>query len=629
MREELVEFVLNEGISPFSSGKTLLKKDRKSVFMTKDARKIYSKVLGKVSGEFVFSESSNIWNCFGLDINIDEIRRRQEFFKTLVSKAGSRSSAGMASVNPQSVVGSGRFLKELSKPRASWKPKYDVVVVTEDEGSFIKLNELSCGVILLTNQNDVADLERYDVVQVVDCDDFVGVLERLPQSVFLDDVEDVYLERFLEELSGWRENFAILNGVEVSGDLRECLDDLIECFALLENKEGSIITEGEVERVLEEINEEVGENIKEMTISGSGLMKMLGEGKMPDSILEVIRDAIERSGIPEHIFNLGIPVSVDYKELQAQIKIQSANEFSDVAERIKRNASKLKKIPGLLKRLEAEILVEDFCNGVAEWMVDGGWSMVGEEDSGVRFPGVSKELLLEDCYNMFLKDAQPISFILNDEAKCSILTGANSGGKTTLLEHVLQNIGLFRMGLPVSGNNFKCPVFDAVYYFAKTKGSTSKGAFETLLTQMAQIGVSQSEEAGDRFALIGHDSTDPQVAGGTLILADEIEAVTEPGVAGKIIGASAEYFIKRGCFVILATHLGAEIAKSLPQGARVDGIEASGLDENFNLIVNHNPVLGRLASSTPELIVERMAGSLGGDYFNHLLGKIREKNSDN
>jgi len=602
MRGELVEFVLENGLSPFSPGKSLIKKGA-SIYKTKDAKKIHSKVLGKLSAGFVFGESSNLWNCFGVDSSEEEVKKRQAFFRELKVQGPEFKE----------VLGS------LERPRASWKPRYDVVVVTEDEGSFVRLNELSCGVVLLTSQNDVAELERYDVVQVVDCEDFRGMLERLPQSVFLDSVEDVYLERFLEELSGWRENFAILNGagnvscsggasvgsVGVSEGLRECLDLLIEPFALLENKEGKIITEGEVESALEDINEEVGEKIKEMTISGEVIMKMLGEGKMSEEILEIVRGAIERSGIGEHVFNLGIPVSIDYKELEAQIKIQSANEFSDVADRIKRNAGKLKGIPGILRRLEAEIIVEDFCNSVGNWMAED-----------MKFPFSGEDLFLEDGLNMFLSEPQPISFILDDKARCSILTGANSGGKTTLLEHVLQDISLFRMGLPVRGE-FRGPAFDEVYYFAKTKGSTSKGAFETLLTQMAGIKTGRN----------------------TLILADEIEAVTEPGVAGRIIGATAEYFVEKGCFLILATHLGEEIAKALPNRARVDGIEASGLDENFNLIVNHNPVLGRLASSTPELIVERMAaksrasrgegrlvlGAGKGGYFEFLFEKIRKK----
>ena len=136
----------------------------------------------------------------------------------------------------------------------------------------------------------------------------------------------------------------------------------------------------------------------------------------------------------------------------------------------------------------------------------------------------------------------------------------------------------------------------------KTKGSASKGAFETLLSQMSKI------KPGEH----------------SLILADEIEAVTEPGVAGKIISATADYFIRKNCFMVLATHLGYEIQKSLPEGARIDGIEAKGLDENFNLIVDHNPVLGRLAHSTPELIVERMANSDGSDYFLHLHKSLKK-----
>lgn len=571
MRRELLEFVSENGLSPFSSGKSLVKKESQGIYRTRDARRVHGLVLNKLSSGFVFSETSNIWNCFGTDVKRDEILRRQKFFSGLKSK-------------------SNNFLKNLGRPRSTWKPKYDVVVVTEDESTFVKLNELGCGVVLISSQNDVSDLERYDVVQVVDCDEYRGVLERLPQSVFLNSADDAYLERFLEELSGWRENFAILNGTDVSLELRECLDSLIESFVLLENKEGKIISEGEVEEALEEINEWIAEEIREMKISGEDLIKMLGEGKMPAEILQIVQRAVRESGIPEHIFNLGVPVSVDYKELEAQIKLASATEFTDVSERIKRSASTLKAIPGILRRLEAEILVEDFVLGIAKYF-----------DVNMRFPEAGEDLFLGDSVNMFLKNATPISFILNDEARCSILTGANSGGKTTLLEHVLQNISLFRMGLPLMGE-FRCPVFEDVYYFAKTKGSTSKGAFETLLSQMSEIKPGRS----------------------TLILADEIEAVTEPGVAGRIIGATAEYFVRKGCFIVLATHLGVEIAKNLPARARVDGIEASGLDDKFNLIVNHNPVLGRLASSTPELIVERMALAHKGEYFEYLFKRMKK-----
>jgi DNA mismatch repair protein MutS2 len=570
MKNELINFVIENNLSPFSSAKTSLRVSGESIFKTKDAKAIHTKVLSKLSSEFVFSETGNLWNVFGFSGDIVEIRKRQEFFKGLN-------------------ISNSEVFSRLEKPRANWSSRYDIVAVTEDESTFVSLNKLGCAVQLLVSDNDVSDLEKYDIIQVVDCDDFVPLLERLPQSVFLGSVEDVYLERYLEELSGWRDNFAVLNSVDVSVEVRNLLDELLSMFALLENKEGKIISESEAERILEEVNDVVNDKIKEMTISGEGLVKMLSEGKMPVGILEIVRGAIEASGLSEHVFNLQIPVTIDYKELEDQIKRQSASEFTDMAERVKRNAEDLKRIPDILEKLSAMILVEDFCSGVLKYI-----------GSGKSYPVFSENFHMSGAKNLFLRDAQAIDFQLDNFSRCSILTGANSGGKTTLLEHVLQNISLFNLGLPVFGE-VHLPMFSDVYYFAKTKGSASKGAFETLLTQMSGI----------------------KNEGKVLILADEIEAVTEPGVAGRIISATAEFFIERNCFMILATHLGAEISKNLPERARIDGIEAKGLDENFNLVVDHNPVMGRLAHSTPELIVERMANAHKGDYFEFLFNKIK------
>ena len=570
MKEEMLSFILENYLSPFNGNKTYLKPVKDSIYKTRDAKSIHTKVLSKVSSKFVFSETNNLWNVFGFTQDAAEILRRQEFFKGLDLKTSD-------------------FLGELEKPRGKWNPRYDIIVVTEDESTFVQLNKLGCSVQYLVSENDVLDLERYDIIQVVDCSDYKILLERLPQTVFVNSIEDVYLERYLEELSGWRNNFDVLKHAGTSEDVKKFVGALEPLFDLMDNKEGKIISEGEVERILEGINEKIAGKVKEMTISGEGLMKMLGEGKMPLAILDIVRDAIGASGLSEHIFNLQIPVTIDYKELEDQIKRQSANEFTDMAERVKRSAEDLKRIPKILERLSALLLIEDFCSGVSQWMKE------------LQYPTHSDNLTFIDAKNIFLDNAQPISFQLDKFNRCSILTGANSGGKTTLLEHILQNISLFQLGLPTAGE-VRLPIFSDVYYFAKTKGSASKGAFETLLSQMSKI------KPGEH----------------TLILADEIEAVTEPGIAGKIISATADYFIKKNCFMVLATHLGYEIAKTLPEGSRIDGIEAKGLDENFNLIVDHNPVLGRLAHSTPELIVERMANSDGSDYFVHLHESLKK-----
>jgi dsDNA-specific endonuclease/ATPase MutS2 len=233
----------------------------------------------------------------------------------------------------------------------------------------------------------------------------------------------------------------------------------------------------------------------------------------------------------------------------------------------------------------------DFLSGISQFIKDCEY-----------WPEFEEFIEIRNTKNIFLDNAQPISFNLDNEYRCSILTGANSGGKTTLIEHIIQLIVLSNLGLPLNGI-VNILIFTEVYYFAKNKGSASKGAFETLLTQMGEIKTGKN----------------------TLILADEIESVTEPGVAGKIIAATSDYFIKKNCFLIIATHLGQEIQKFLPKGARIDGIEAKGLDDENELIVDHNPVIGRLANSTPELIVEKMAKSRQEEYFIYLNESLKNR----
>ena len=71
--------------------------------------------------------------------------------------------------------------------------------------------------------------------------------------------------------------------------------------------------------------------------------------------------------------------------------------------------------------------------------------------------------------------------------------------------------------------------------------------------------------------------------------------------------------------------MGYEIQKNLPQLARIDGIEAKGLDENYELIVSHNPILGRLAHSTPELIIEKMAKLNENEYISWIFDWIQKR----
>lgn len=571
MEKELVKFIKENKLSPFNLYKTPIKTESENIFKTRDGKSVYNKVLNKISSYFCFSDTSNLFNCFPFCEDFNKIMERQDFFKKI----------------PKNIRND--FLEDLKKPKPVWKPKYGIVAVTDDEDTFKDLKNLDIPVKFLLNENDISELESYDIVQVVNLEQFGIALEQLPQSVFLDSIEDVYLERYLEILSGWYDNFKILeNSSILNEEIIRIIFELKPLLELINLGKKEKISRERIEEAVSGINENIFENLKSFNITGESLFNMLSENKLPKEIEKIINDSIKNAergtNIPEHLFSFGIPVKINEEELDNFFKIQDTSENTEFAEKIKRNSTNLKKIPEKLERLEELLIIYDFVSGISKFISDKE-----------KWPVFSYEFSIENAKNIFLEKPQPVSFCLNENEKCSILTGANSGGKTTLIEHVIQVITLFNLGFPSDGI-IKTPIFSEIYYFAKNKGDANRGAFENLLVQISKI------KPGKK----------------TLILADEIESVTEPGVAGKIISATSRYFIERDCFLIIATHLGHEIKKVLPKNARIDGIEAKGLDENNELIVDHNPVLGKLAHSTPELIVEKMARSNGHEYFVYL-----------
>ena len=209
------------------------------------------------------------------------------------------------------------------------------------------------------------------------------------------------------------------------------------------------------------------------------------------------------------------------------------------------------------------------------------------------------EITLLNGTNIYIKNPMPINYSLGgkkinniklNEEKVCILTGANSGGKTTLLEMNLQTQILTCMGLGIPAEkNSTIKLFDEVIYLKKFTGTQGSGAFEQTIRNLIEIFDSSTSK---------------------LILIDEFEAVTEPGAAAKILIMFLKEIQKQNSFCIAASHLGQEIQEYIKEekieGIRIDGISAEGLDEKGNLITNHQPQFYKLGKSTPELILKRI-----------------------
>ena len=222
---------------------------------------------------------------------------------------------------------------------------------------------------------------------------------------------------------------------------------------------------------------------------------------------------------------------------------------------------------------------------------------------------VDDGLAVLDARNLLLEgDVQPVSYgvgshglgdradggNLNGERAVSppsgdrvtVLTGANSGGKTTLLETLSQVALLTAMGLPVPAAESEVGRFETIV-FHRRHASFNAGVLESTLKSIVP----------------------PLSSGGrTLMLVDEFEAITEPGRAADLLNGLVSLTVDRSALGVYVTHLADDLSP-LPETARIDGIFAEGLTPELELRVDYQPRFGTVGKSTPEFIVSRLVAN--------------------
>ena len=168
----------------------------------------------------------------------------------------------------------------------------------------------------------------------------------------------------------------------------------------------------------------------------------------------------------------------------------------------------------------------------------------------------------------------------------AVLTGANSGGKTTLLETACQVAVLATMGLPVPADRATVGRFDAIV-FHRRHASFNAGVLESTLQTIVP----------------------PLTADGqTLMLVDEFEAITEPGSAADMLHGLVNMVVAEASIGVFVTHLAGDL-EPLPEQARLDGIFAEGLNADLDLVVDYQPRFHTIGRSTPEFIVSRLVAN--------------------
>ena len=389
-------------------------------------------------------------------------------------------------------------------------------------------------------------------------------------------------------LAYYKKNYDVLkNSHKIKQILQKesVLGDVIEIIDSLEPKElDESIFDHAVEEAKKDADLKLKNAIKQVDLNGDEVLDLLNEG-MPKKLQQIFDDVMnqakatvkEQTGCVFDPFIQKYPVEIDTKELERIKKQEAARKYVKIFEENVMAATTLSKMKKTVEKEIHDILLFDyeFTLGCFAYYYQLNPPIIGE---GFSFKeGIHLNLALENS-----EDIQMIDYSLASPDNVVLLTGANSGGKTTLLETLAQICIMSQMGLPVRAKNATVKIVDELYFFSK-KRSLDAGAFESFLRTFMPIVTRETDK---------------------LILLDELEAITELEASVKIISSFMDFIGNSDSLAIIVTHMATEILKYTD--VRVDGIEAKGLDENYNLIVDRTPRMNYFARSTPELILRKM-----------------------
>jgi DNA mismatch repair protein MutS2 len=416
----------------------------------------------------------------------------------------------------------------------------------------------------------------------------------------------------------------ILKNLDENGDLAQGIDPDIDRYRKAVKAFPTATAETEAW-----MNEEITSRISKshVTLGGQQIINILQSADMesadsgslrnmlPAEIVETFTTTIQEAE-DKLAQMLGLtPREADWvtgiisEEISLPVKMVPT-QINDLEDRLRRlfadkQFSLIKKIANDLDRTRDEVM-----NAVQTLLEFDLFLAVGlfARDYELETPNISLEYTgvgVQGATNLFLMESylkgkhgkvQPIDYSIGktpfqpvgtNGENCALLSGANSGGKTTTIQTLAQIVTMAQSGFPVPAKHAYVLVFEELYFFYKSRGMVSAGAFETTLKQFAEIVVSEKSK---------------------LALFDEVEAITEPGSAANVIAGLIEILQSDPkTSTVICSHLAREIQEVTSVPLRIDGIEARGLDENLELVVDRTPRFGVVARSTPELIVERLS----------------------
>jgi len=499
------------------------------------------------------------------------------------------------------------LLKKIS-PSARDKPKYDasMAILVESREDYRRLMEMDLNRYAnIITAEEVENLDEYEFVVYVfstgqiELENAYNVAMVTSDSVEYEIIPETVLLYFYT-------NYDLLNNILKIKNILGRQSVIPEIIEIIDSLKSSAVDESIFDKSVEDAKKKADaklkESIKQVDLKGDEVLALMNEG-MPAKIQSIFDDVIKeaRDEIKEVTacsfdpFIQRYPIEIDYQELERVKRQQIAEQHLNSFDKKVKAASTLSALKESAEAEIQEILQFDyeFALGCFAYYYDLNPPKIGDE---FNFKGgIHLNLALEKE-----DDTQKIDYSLKIPENVALLTGANSGGKTTLLETLAQISIMAQMGLPVCAQDATVKLVDEVYFFSKQR-SLDAGAFESFLNTFMPVVITETTK---------------------LALLDELEAITELEAAVKIIASFIDLLKDSESYAVIVTHMAREIMKYTE--VRVDGIEAKGLDKNYNLIVDRTPKMNYLAKSTPELILKMIYEKSDGK-LKEIYGQMLEK----
>lgn len=488
------------------------------------------------------------------------------------------------------------------------RPRYDtskaILVESREDYSSLMDRELNQYAQIIHIQ-EVGSLDEFELVVYVYRDGALE-LDNTPNLAMVNcDAEDLEIVPEIV-LSYYQENQILLENILKIREILGYPSVLGDVLSILDSLKASGVDEKSFDTAVNQAKEwadkELEDAIKKVDLSGVEVLDLLNKGMSPkiqEIFDKILKDTVKKikndTGVSFDPFIQKYPLEIDEQELERIKKQELGKEYVRVFEEKVNAASQLYLLKGEVEKEIQDVLEFDykFALGCFAYYYDLHAPQMGD---GFCFKeGLHLNLAREDSSYI-----QRINYALESPDNVALLTGANSGGKTTLLETLAQISIMSQMGLPVCAREAQVKLVDELYFFSK-KRSLDAGAFESFLSTFMPIVVREEDK---------------------LILLDELEAITELEAAVKIISSFINFIQDSESFAVIVTHMAREILKNT--AVRVDGIEAQGLDEEYNLIVDRTPRMNYFARSTPELIL-RMVYEKSDGKLRDIYGKMLER----